>query len=86
MKGKIDITLNSQSLDALDIPNPQKRKNMTVPCITQQAVEITLETLEIEMISSVVLTNKDEVTRIHTIFNAARKELGITPNEERNHG
>ena len=83
MTGRIDIELNKQSLDALEIPNPDKLKSMKVPCTTLQAVEEALSTLEILMISKFVLTDQEEVNHIHEQFNETRKQIGIKPHERK---
>ena len=79
MTGRIDVELNKAALKALDIPNPEKKNNLKVHCITARSVKEVLAELHYKAMQS--LSNHDNDTdrliELHDAFVWANNELQL---------
>ena len=81
--GRIDIELNSQSLEALDIPNPGKKKTLKVPCSTHQSVSEVLDELYTKILYTLNSADRADLhAEIHDHFYVAHRQLDLQEGEK----
>ncbi len=76
--GRLDIELKASGAEALNIPNPNKARNVMVPCLTQKKVKEVISELHIKVLKACEQNDTlEQYTLLHDSFVWANKELQL---------